>query len=116
MRLSRALLRTTPIAAMALVPVLCSARTIAIGLGAKYDFGGIFTVIAPSIITFLGTSIFWISLTMFVVGTLLFILSAGNEGLLTRGKGLMIGALIGMAVVLGAYALYRTVVWVLYFA
>jgi hypothetical protein len=53
---------------------------------------------------------------LFLVGALLLILSRGKEDQVSRGKNLMIGSLIGLAIVLGSYAIISTFLYFLYVA
>jgi len=51
--------------------------------------------------------------TIFMIGTFFVVISGGGEKK-DAGKKMMIGALIGLAVILGAYAIMRTIFFVLY--
>lgn len=62
-----------------------------------------------NIITFMAGSISAISVAMFVVGALLITLSGVKEDLKQRGKDLMIGSVLALAVVAGAYSILRTI-------
>ena len=53
---------------------------------------------------------------LFLIGAFMMILSRGKDDQLSKGKDLMIQSLIGLAVVGGAYALIRTLFWLIYFA
>jgi len=59
-------------------------------------------------------SISFLAVTIFLVGALLWVLSAGNDTLIQRGKGMMELSLIGLALVVGSYGIYRTIVFILY--
>lgn len=51
---------------------------------------------------------------IFVVGAAFVVFSAGNDTPLQKGRGMMTGSAIGLAIIVGSYAIYRTVVFVLY--
>jgi len=55
-----------------------------------------------------------IALSIFVVGAFLMVISAGNDTLLQAAKRAMKGSLIGLALVVGSYGIYRTIVFLLY--
>jgi hypothetical protein len=55
-----------------------------------------------------------VMLAIFVAGATSVTLSAGRDTPLQRGKQMMIASLIGLAFVVGSYAIYRTVVFILY--
>ena len=55
-----------------------------------------------------------IALSIFLVGAFMMVISAGQDTLLQSGKRAMKGSLIGIAIVTGAYGIYRTVVFWLY--
>ena len=52
---------------------------------------------------------------LFLVGAYYVVASGGNETTVGKGKDLMIGSLIGLAVALSAYAIIRTVFYVIFF-
>lgn len=51
---------------------------------------------------------------LFVVGAFYWVFSRGEESHVKTGKDLMIGSLVGLAVILGSYAILRTVFYYLY--
>ena len=51
---------------------------------------------------------------IFIVGAAFVVFSAGNDTPLQKGRGMMTGSAIGLAIVVGSYAIYRTVVFLLY--
>ena len=55
-----------------------------------------------------------VCVAIFLVGTLFMVFSAGNDTPLQKGKGMMTGSLIGLAVTVGAFAIWRTVTFILY--
>ena len=68
-----------------------------------------FWTIIGRIIQYLTGAIGAVAVTMFVVGALLVTLSGVKEDLRQKGKDLMIGSVLSLAIVLGAYALLRMV-------
>ena len=79
--------------------------TCAITIGATGTFGAE----AGKLITFLATSISALTAVLFLTGVLMLVASGVHEEYRQKGKDLMIGSLIAMAVVLGAYAILRMV-------
>src|SRR3989338_6796666 len=79
--------------------------TCAITIGATGSFGDE----AGKLITFLATSISALTAVLFLIGVLMLVASGVHEEYRQKGKDLMIGSLIAMAVVLGAYAILRMV-------
>lgn len=71
--------------------------------GGKYEFWPII----GRIIAYLTGAIGAIAITMFVVGALFVTLSGVKEEWRQKGKDLMIGSILSLAVVLGAYAILR---------
>ncbi len=78
-------------------------------IGTEYSLG----VIVGRIIDFLAGSITTVATVMFLVGAFMIVLSGAKEDFKQRGKDLMIGSLLSMGVVLGAFAIYRTVAYFL---
>lgn len=64
--------------------------------------------IIGKIIGFLQGLIVAFCTAIFAIGALSYILGAGKEDMQQKGKTMMIGALIGLAVVVGAPAILRT--------
>ena len=52
-----------------------------------------------------------IALAIFLLGAFRMVISAGNDSSLQEAKGLMKGALIGIALIAGSFGIYRTVVF-----
>ncbi|HVW66958.1 MAG TPA: hypothetical protein VHA78_04500 [Candidatus Peribacteraceae bacterium] len=99
------LLRWIPVLlAVCPVPVFAQ-RTLNVDIGTQLSIWQIIT----RIITFLAGSVVIIAGAMFLVGAFMIVLSGAKEDYKQKGKDLMIGSLIGMGVVLGAYAILRTV-------
>lgn len=68
-----------------------------------------FWTIISDIMAYLTGAIGAVAITMFVVGALLVTLSGIKEDWRQKGKDFMIGSVMSLAVVLGAYALLRMV-------
>lgn len=90
----------------ACVPVSAYAqRTLNVATGSRITF----VELTNNIIAFLAAAIPSIALAMFVIGAFMVTISGIKEEYRQTGKNLMIGAVMSLAVVLGAYALLRTV-------
>lgn len=76
-----------------------------VGVGTNLNFWQII----GNVSFFLAWAIIPIAVAMFVVGAVLVMLSGVKEDLRQRGKDFLIGSALGIIVVLGAYALFRTV-------
>ncbi len=81
------------------------ARTLKVGVGTSLTFG---QIIARAIL-FLTSAISAVAVAMFIVGAFMITLSGVKEDLKERGKNLMVGAVISLAIVGGAYAMLRMV-------
>lgn len=66
-----------------------------------------------NIIIFLGQAILAISGVLFVLGAIMVTVSGVKEDYRQRGKEIMFGAIISLAVVLGAYGMLRMLYFVL---
>jgi len=64
--------------------------------------------IIGNIVTFLWGAIVAFCTVIFAVGALFMILGAGKEDMLQKGKTMMIGGIVGLAVVIGGPAMLRT--------
>ena len=73
----------------------------------------LFEGMALNLIGFLLAAASFVCGTIFMVGTFFVVISGGGEKK-DAGKKMMIGALIGLAVILGAYAIMRTFFFILY--
>lgn len=62
-----------------------------------------------NIINFLAASIGFLAVAIFIYGALLLTASGAHEEWKNKGKDIMIGSLVAMVIVLGAYAILRTV-------
>lgn len=72
------------------------------------------TQILANIARFLMAMGVFVCITVFMLGAFYMVFSRGKEDLLQKGKDLMIGAVVGLAVILGAYGIIRTFFYVLY--
>lgn len=93
------------LAATALPATAFAARELTVNIGTSYDF----QTIAENVTFFLATTITTVASAMFLVGAFMIVLSGAKEDYKQRGKDLMVGAAMSVGVVLGAYAIYRTV-------
>ncbi len=73
-----------------------------------------FTQALQNLTGFLAGAIVSVTIVLFLVGAAYLVASHGKSEMVDKGKKIMIGSLIGMAVVLGAYAILRTVLFLLY--
>jgi len=56
----------------------------------------------------------YFALAIFLVGAFIMTISAGKDTLYQRGRQIMIGSAIGLAVIVGSYGMYRTIIFLLY--
>lgn len=56
----------------------------------------------------------FVSFAVFLVGAALMVFSTGNDTLLQKARGMMQYSLVGLALVVGSYGIYRTIVFILY--
>jgi hypothetical protein len=82
-----------------------SAQQLVVDIGTPLSWGQLTT----NIVTFLAASIGFVSVAIFIFGALKLTASGFNEEWRNQGKDLMIKSLTAMAIVLGAYAILRTV-------
>lgn len=54
-----------------------------------------------------------VGLVMLVVAGVIYIVSAGNEGMMETAKNLMKNALIGFSLILGAWLIISTMMWIM---
>lgn len=79
--------------------------------------GGTFSsveAIITRVINYLAGVIIFVASMMFTVGAFFVTFSRGDGDQLKRGKDLIIGAIIGMAVVLGSFSILRTIFYIIY--
>ena len=87
---------------------------------AKLSVGGLYagkiswSNIVTNIIGTLGITIFAVSVAAFLIGALMYVSGFVSEENKNKGKGLMIGALFGMAIVLSAKAIFNTAFFFVY--
>ncbi len=87
------------------VPALAlQRRSLIVDLGASLTF----PQIAANATRTLVAAIVLLCITLFLLGAFVMVLSRGKEDQLQKGKDLMIWSLVGMAVVIGSYAIIRT--------
>lgn len=85
------------------------AQQLPVNIGTPLSWGEL----TGNIVNFLAASIGFLAVAMFIFGALKMTASAAKEDWRTQGKDLMIHSLVAMAIVLGAYAILRTVTYVL---
>lgn len=76
-----------------------------VGVGTSYSFW----TILSNISFFMASAIISVATALFVVGAVLVMASGVKEDWRQRGKDFIVGSAMSMIVVLGAYAIYRTV-------
>jgi len=82
-----------------------SAQQLVVNIGSPLSWGQL----TSNIVNFLAASIGFVSVAIFIFGALKLTASGFNEEWRTQGKDLMIKSLVAMVIVLGAYAILRTV-------
>lgn len=112
--MQRCILRSLALLVHLLVPspLLAQDRSLVVGFGSDITLNQLIT----NIVNYLARSIVFVSIALFVIGALLLVISRGEGGNFDKGKGLMIGAVLGLAVTLGAAAIIRAVYHVLFSA
>lgn len=70
--------------------------------------------IIGNIVNTLSKSIFYVSASAFLLGAMMYVMGFISEENKSKGKGIMIGALIGVAVALSALVILNTVLFYLY--
>lgn len=111
--ISRTFLRSLSVSFLAMLPGVAAAledRSIEVNTGFRLSLGDVFS----NLYGFLAASIVMVSTVLFLVGGFFLILSHGDSNLVDKGKKIMIGSVIGLMIVLGAYAIERTVLFILY--
>lgn len=104
--------RLLPAAAL-LVPARVFAlenRSLIVDLGSNLNFSqvvsNVYITLTGLISTFCGV--------LFLIGAFKFVISLGKDTQVSEGKTLMIQSMIGLSVTLGAYAILRTLFYVIY--
>lgn len=90
-----------------LAPAGASALVVDIGTKLSWE------QLTGNIINFLAMSIGFLTVAIFIYGALLLTASGAHEEWKNKGKDIMIGSLVAMIIVLGAYAILRTVAFFL---
>lgn len=85
------------------VPTASAQLTVNIGTPLSWEG------LTRNIINFLAASIGFLAVAIFIYGALLLTASGAHEEWKNKGKDIMIGSLVAMVIVLGAYAILRTV-------
>jgi hypothetical protein len=83
-------------------------RTWTVNTGRRISF----TEFVSNMILYLSYLIGFVTTTLFLVGALYVVISAGNPTRMETGRKLMIESLKGMAIVLGSYGILRTVTFI----
>lgn len=76
-----------------------------VNIGTPLDWEGL----TGNVIDFMAASIGFLAVAIFIYGALLLTASGAHEEWKNKGKDIMIGSLVAMVIVLGAYAILRTV-------
>lgn len=84
-----------------------SAQQLVVDIGTPLSWGQI----TNNIVTFLAASIGFVSVAIFIYGALKLTGSGFNEEWRNQGKDIMVKSLVAMVIVLGAYAILRTVAY-----
>lgn len=111
----RTILRFLGVSGFGLIPVPVFAltrRSLIVNLGSNQQL----SEIVGNAIEMLALTIIAFTTILFLAGAFMMVISRGKDDLLSKGKDLMIQSLIGMAVVGAAYALIRTLFWLIYVA
>jgi len=78
---------------------MCTLCDFIVGIKGLIDYGFIIMVV--------------VALAMLIVAAVVYTVSAGDEGMMTTAKGLLKNVLIGFAIILGAWLIINTTMWVL---
>lgn len=81
------------------------AQQLVVDIGTPLSWGQL----TGNVVNFLAASIGFLSVACFIYGAFLMTASGIEEDWRNKGKDIMIGSIVGMVIVLGAYALLRTV-------
>lgn len=84
---------------------LTASAQVTVNIGTPLSWEGL----TKNVINFLAASIGFLSVAIFIYGALLLTASGVHEEWRNKGKDIMIGSLVAMIIVLGAYAILRTV-------
>jgi hypothetical protein len=104
-------LRIRSIVALAVfLPQAALARTLHVGVGTQFSV----EVVLTRIINYMAGAVVFAAAAMFAVGALYVTASRGDADTVKKGKNLIIGAIIGAAIVLGSFAILRTIFYYIY--
>jgi hypothetical protein len=78
---------------------MCKLCDLIVGIKGLIDYGFVIFVV--------------LALVMIVIAGVVYIVSAGNEGMMESAKGLLKNALIGFAVILGAWLIINVALWLI---
>jgi len=78
-------------------------RTLTVNLGSKIDFWGL----VGNVLSFLAASALYIAPVVFLAGVLMYTIGGVDSGRADTGKKIMLSAVIGFAVIIGAYSMLR---------
>ena len=78
---------------------MCTLCHLIIGIKGLIDYG--FTIMLI------------VGIVMIVIAGIVYIVSAGNDGVMKTAKGLLTNALVGFGIILGAWLIINTTMWVL---
>ncbi|MFA5777430.1 MAG: hypothetical protein WC906_03255 [Parcubacteria group bacterium] len=78
---------------------MCTLCDFIVGIKGLIDYG--FTIMV------------FVALVMLVIAGVVYIVSAGNEGMMTTAKSLLKSVLIGFSIILGSWLMINTVMWVM---
>lgn len=93
---------------LAFLPAKAAAQLV-VDIGTPLSIGQL----ANNIVNFLAASIGFVTVAVFIYGTLKLTASGAHEEWRQQGKDLMIWSIVAMVIVLGAYAILRTVAFFL---
>lgn len=85
-------------------------RFIVLGTGVRIPF----TQVVANVTAFAATSAVGVCTVLFLIGAAQITLSRGDQPKIDNAKALMISSLTGLAIILSAYAIIRTVIFFLY--
>jgi hypothetical protein len=108
--MNRSLLTAFGVTAALLPTIARAQRTLTIGIGSDLTF----EEIAVNIMFYMAAVIGFVAVAMFMVGALMMVLGGVKEEMRDGAKKLIFGSIIGMGVVLGSYAIVRTVYYFLF--
>jgi hypothetical protein len=96
-----------------LAPITASAlydRSMVVQTGVRISIEQLFA----NVYGFAAASVVSITSVLFLIGASYLVASHGDSNMVDKGKKIMIGSLIGMGIVLGAYGILRTLFAIIY--